>query len=192
MNKCEALNWLVENVVKWPASGKDIQRCPSGWIWKRDFDAGCVTLVTELRPTVEITQQEWLDHMPHSSSESVFIDGLISEPIICEMATVSDDVAAASKKKIYISGPMTGYPEFNRPAFNTVADKIKSDGDIPLNPALSPDGLSEHEYMRLAMEQLLMADEIIFLEGWNQSKGARAEYAMAEKLGIEVRFLEGE
>lgn len=44
--------------------------------------------------------------------------------------------------KVYIAGPMTGLPEFNRPAFFAVADRLVSAGDVPLNPAILPNGLT--------------------------------------------------
>ncbi|WOR63061.1 DUF4406 domain-containing protein [Citrobacter freundii] len=37
---------------------------------------------------------------------------------------------------------MTNRPHFNRPAFFATADRLKEAGDIPLNPAVLPDGLS--------------------------------------------------
>lgn len=44
--------------------------------------------------------------------------------------------------KVYIAGPMTNRPLFNRPTFFAAADRLKEAGDIPLNPAVLPDGLS--------------------------------------------------
>ncbi|MBN3043321.1 DUF4406 domain-containing protein [Pectobacterium brasiliense] len=41
--------------------------------------------------------------------------------------------------KVYISGPMTGIADFNRPAFNEEADRITTSGNIALNPASLPD-----------------------------------------------------
>ena len=46
--------------------------------------------------------------------------------------------------KTYIAGPMTGLPEFNRPAFNAAAKEIAASGHVPLNPAILPDGLSQY------------------------------------------------
>lgn len=43
--------------------------------------------------------------------------------------------------KIYIAGPMTGIPDYNRPAFNEYAAKLVEQGHTVLNPATLPDGL---------------------------------------------------
>lgn len=38
--------------------------------------------------------------------------------------------------KIYIAGPMTGYPDYNRAAFNAKASELMAEGHIVLNPAV--------------------------------------------------------
>ncbi|EPL8005939.1 DUF4406 domain-containing protein [Klebsiella aerogenes] len=35
---------------------------------------------------------------------------------------------------VYIAGPMTNVPQFNRPAFFAAAERLSAAGDIPLNP----------------------------------------------------------
>lgn len=90
--------------------------------------------------------------------------------------------------KTYIAGPMTGLPEFNRAAFNAAAKEITASGCVPLNPAILPDGLSQPDYMCICMAMLQRADAIYMLDGWQSSAGARAEYALAEKLEIEILF----
>lgn len=93
--------------------------------------------------------------------------------------------------KIYIAGPMTGLPEFNRPAFNSAAKVLAAGGNVPLNPAILPDGLTQPEYMDICLAMLRCADGIYMLSGWKESAGARAEKALAEKLGLFVFFGEG-
>jgi len=92
-------------------------------------------------------------------------------------------------KKIFISGPMSGITEFNRPAFNRAADRILSKGNIPLNPAILPDGLTEPECMDICMAMLRCADEMLMLSDWEKSAGARAEFAMGDKLGLPASFI---
>ena len=42
-------------------------------------------------------------------------------------------------KHIYLSGPMTGYPDFNRASFHAAAAKLRDEGHWVYNPA-------EYEY----------------------------------------------
>uniref|UniRef100_UPI003A94B0BD DUF4406 domain-containing protein n=1 Tax=Salmonella enterica TaxID=28901 RepID=UPI003A94B0BD len=85
---------------------------------------------------------------------------------------------------VYIAGPMTGLPDFNRAAFHSASDfLIKSDQTV-LNPASLPDGLAERDYMAIGLSMLNAADCIYLLRGWEKSAGARTELALAEKLGL--------
>lgn len=90
--------------------------------------------------------------------------------------------------KVYIAGPMTGLPDFNRPAFFAAAEVISAGGDIPLNPAILPSGLEQFEYMGICIAMLQNATHVYVLHGWEHSKGARAELALAEKLGLCIEF----
>ena len=88
--------------------------------------------------------------------------------------------------KVYIAGPMTGLPHFNRPAFQQAAINLSFEKHVPLNPAILPDGLTEADYMAVGITMLQRADAIFLLTGWQFSAGARAEHALALKLGLEV------
>lgn len=85
--------------------------------------------------------------------------------------------------KIYIAGPISGLPNFNRDAFNAVAHRLLGLSHVALNPAILPDGLEQHEYMAICIEMVKMADQLVMLPGWERSAGARAEHALAIKLG---------
>ncbi|EBC7336704.1 DUF4406 domain-containing protein [Salmonella enterica] len=92
--------------------------------------------------------------------------------------------------KVYIAGPMSGLPNFNRDRFNEIAGLVVKSGNIPLNPAILPDGLPERDYMAIGIAMLQCADAICLIEGWENSAGARAEKALADKLNIPlIRFL---
>lgn len=82
--------------------------------------------------------------------------------------------------KIYIAGPMTGYPDYNRAAFNAKASELMAEGHIVLNPAVLPGGLCQSEYMDICLAMVRSADAIYLLKGWDVSAGARAEHALAE------------
>lgn len=86
--------------------------------------------------------------------------------------------------KIYIAGPMTGLPNFNRHAFHQASLQLSSQGHIALNPAVLPDGLTQAEYMDVCLAMLRCADAIYLLDGWKLSAGARVERALAEKLAL--------
>lgn len=92
---------------------------------------------------------------------------------------------------IYIAGPMTGIRDFNRPAFFSAAQLLTERGHAVLNPASLPDGLTESQYMDICLAMLRCADVIYLLDGWENSAGARVEYALADKLGLDIIF-EGE
>lgn len=91
-----------------------------------------------------------------------------------------------SMKRIYIAGPMTGYDNFNRESFHSAADCCKEHNAIPLNPAILPDGLTQGQYMDICFAMIRAADAIYLLSGYEESKGAMAELAYAEKLELEV------
>lgn len=90
-------------------------------------------------------------------------------------------------QKVYIAGPMSGLPEENRPAFFAMAERVKAKGHIPLNPAILPDGLQQHEYMAICLEMVKMADRVLLLPGWKNSLGAKAEWSLARKLGKTIQ-----
>ena len=85
---------------------------------------------------------------------------------------------------IYLSGPMTGLPQNNCPAFNAVAAYYRAQHYTVLNPAETPPQPSWACYMRRALEQLAQADMIAMLPGWADSRGACIERRIAYDLEI--------
>ncbi|EEZ5178118.1 DUF4406 domain-containing protein [Escherichia coli] len=92
--------------------------------------------------------------------------------------------------RVYIAGPMTGYEDFNRPAFHAAGKALSQEGHTVLNPAVLPDGLMQAQYMDICMAMIRSVDAVYLLKNWYQSAGARAELALAEKLGCAVIFQE--
>ncbi|MFU0912997.1 DUF4406 domain-containing protein [Kluyvera intermedia] len=90
--------------------------------------------------------------------------------------------------KIYIAGPMSGMPNFNREAFNHEQIILGAKGHVVLNPALLPNGLTQPQYMDICLAMLRCAHAIYLLDGWEKSAGARAEKALAEKLRLEIIY----
>lgn len=94
------------------------------------------------------------------------------------------------RKIVYIAGPMSGLPEYNRPAFNTEALHQQQKGHVVLNPATLPDGLTQQQYMQICCPMVMMADEVIMLPAWINSQGATAEFNLAMKCGKVIRQAE--
>lgn len=86
---------------------------------------------------------------------------------------------------IYVSGPMTGLPEYNYPAFNYLAAELRADGHEVCNPAEFFGGdatRTRAEYIRESVVQLLECDMVVTLPGWELSEGACLEIQLAKEL----------
>jgi hypothetical protein len=95
---------------------------------------------------------------------------------------------------VYISGPMSGIPENNVPAF-IEANKMLSDyGFTVINPVVIGKDIggspSWEEFMLADLQALCGAEFIYQLPGWEKSYGARIEALWAEKLGIKKIIIE--
>lgn len=112
--------------------------------------------------------------------------------------------------RIYLAGPMQGIKDFNFPAFHAAArvlrlqgnhtvfspaekdeeiygkDSLKSDkGDIA-----DTKGFSLREALKIDMTWICdHAEAIALLPGWENSKGANAEWALAKALGLQIIYL---
>ena len=99
-------------------------------------------------------------------------------------------------KGIYISGPMTGIKELNRPTFDKAAQIINAiPGCRDHNPAtLDYDGQPKtyRQALTAAIKMLLNPDvqAIAFLPGYNDSKGALVEMMIAASIEIETYTLD--
>jgi hypothetical protein len=97
--------------------------------------------------------------------------------------------------RVYISGPMRGLPDYNYPVFHAVAEEIAKNGvdgggypheDTPLNPAANYGGDTSRditEYMQQDLHQVLSADALVLLPGWERSEGAQLEIRVASAVG---------
>jgi nucleoside 2-deoxyribosyltransferase len=101
--------------------------------------------------------------------------------------------------KLYIAGPMSGYPDLNFPEFRRAAEIIKAEGLTALSPldldlnkdAVDTGGADRHIFLREDFRLLLEADGILLLDGWLESVGANAELAVARMTGQSVWRLIG-
>lgn len=112
--------------------------------------------------------------------------------------------------RIYIAGPMRGYDVFNFPAFHAAASKLRADGHFVFSPAEKDQSIHGDEFAKGTKGDLAEieakgfslrralgddtawicaeGDGIYMLKGWEASKGAKAEKALAEALGLEVMY----
>jgi hypothetical protein len=107
--------------------------------------------------------------------------------------------------KLYIAGPMTGYKEWNFPAFFKAEEELKSLGFDVINPAHN-DGVTLEEamesagnperpnnswawYMRRDLPHVMESDALCVLEGWQESRGATLEVHVARALGMPIMVL---
>lgn len=92
-------------------------------------------------------------------------------------------------KRIYIAGPMSGYPDCNFAAFHAAAQRLAAAGWTVFNPAENFGGrkdLPREAYLRLDLATLTQCDALALLPGWEESRGAKLEYLVARELGCEV------
>lgn len=93
-------------------------------------------------------------------------------------------------EKVYVCGPMTGYPDFNRPAFRTAADLVRAQGFEVVTPADCYSGDSWEAGMKHDIPAMLSCDRVALLGEWEKSRGARLEVFIARELGMKVETLE--
>lgn len=91
---------------------------------------------------------------------------------------------------VYLSGPMTGLPDLNFPAFTAAATQLRSQGLRVINPAeLNPDqNASWHDCMRADIKALCDCNAIALMPGWERSAGANLELHIAHRLGLRIAF----
>ena len=89
---------------------------------------------------------------------------------------------------LYLSGPMSGYPDCNYPLFHAEAAVLRSHGYIVHNPAETGDMGSQYtDLLREDIRTILDCDGVATLEGWWSSKGAQIEITVAGAIGLPVR-----
>lgn len=97
----------------------------------------------------------------------------------------------SGRLRIYISGPMTGKPDLNFPAFHAAADLLRKQGYDPVNPVeLNVEQGDWHACMRNDIKALCDCDALALLPGWQESQGAHLELHIAHRLGLQIGTLE--
>lgn len=98
--------------------------------------------------------------------------------------------------KMFLSGPMTGYDDFNFPLFNHVAAELRERGFEVVNPVdickkfKKESVLSSKETFNkmIAMQQEAeqTCDTIVLLPGWEKSRGVRLELKTAIEKDMKI------
>ena len=97
------------------------------------------------------------------------------------------------KERWYVSGPMSGLPGMNKPAFHAETARLRALGYYVINPAESdlPEGSAWEDYMRADIKLLMDCTAIMMLPGYEKSRGAMLEYRIAQELGMTIALAAG-
>ena len=95
------------------------------------------------------------------------------------------------KKKVYISGPITGTKDYMS-RFSTAHLSLARQGYSVVNPAMVnamlPEDTTYDEYMDMSFAMLDMCNSVYKLDGWEKSNGACMEYERAVNNGLEIIY----
>lgn len=96
--------------------------------------------------------------------------------------------------KVYISGPITGVPDFEK-NFQSAEDYLSGLGYEVVNPVKIGKKLekknpapSYEDYMKVDIAALTECDAIFMLKGSSLSSGAKCEKHVAESLGLKIMY----
>lgn len=96
-------------------------------------------------------------------------------------------------KVVYLSGPMTGYPDHNYAAFEEARTTLRSLGLTVVCPAEAGvvEGWSWEQYLKRDLKMMLDCEALVVLPEWEKSRGARLEATVAWQLNMPVAEYEG-
>lgn len=119
-----------------------------------------------------------------------------------EDEVLGDDIDKAFDRAVfhrscYLAGPMSGYENFNFPAFEKAAADLRSRGWRVFSPhetgwgdgdptTGSTDEKEYREFMAEDLRQVCLADAVICLPNWEDSRGANLEVSVARRLDLPV------
>lgn len=94
--------------------------------------------------------------------------------------------------RLYVSGPMTGIPEHNFPAFRQASANLAEVGYEVLDPSRhgADPAFSWEDYLRRDLADVLIVDALALLPGWEASRGATLEVHVAKALGMPCQPVE--
>lgn len=94
--------------------------------------------------------------------------------------------------RLYLSGPMTGLPKHNYPAFMRWARLLRKANYQVINPAELDDGtpLNWIQCLKRDVTKLFTCTGIATMPGWTKSKGANLEVHIGRELDYPVHSVE--
>jgi hypothetical protein len=123
--------------------------------------------------------------------------------MIDSSSTKEEIAEEANKVKVYLSGPMSGLPDSNYPAFHKAAAALRAKGYEVLSPAeykpahgaqtqgaTRPQDTPWHAWLKRGLRLMLKSDAVFVLDGWEQSRGASLEVSIAKELQMPIYTLD--
>lgn len=198
------LLWFYENKPEFDTRTSTKQRIAEGeadWAW---FEAlPTEELADSLSFNDPFVEASWVDGFLKLAKE-LAADTTVPAQLIDELMTpiYQDTTLAAleferkNKPKgpvYYVSGPMSGMPDHNFPAFAAKAAELRAEGKTVINPAELPGEGDEHPWEWFLRRDLIAmleggAEIIEMLPGWEQSRGAQLEHHVASALGFTIVY----
>lgn len=157
-------------------------------------ETDCGNIAQPVAEVVQMNQSRYFSCLATSETTTPQIGAkLYAAPQPEEVQRHAVSLSKDRQNRIYIAGPMTGYAEFNFPAFNVMADKLRAQGFHVENPAEHGivDGAEWADYLHYDIGRLATCAYLMLLPGWSKSKGAALEVSIAKGLGMGVNFAEG-
>jgi hypothetical protein len=95
-------------------------------------------------------------------------------------------------KILYVSGPMSGYDDYNWPSFKEATRQLRKAGYEVRCPTESGAGFDMPwvECLKLSLKAMMDCSAVALLPGWEHSRGATIEVDLAHKLEMSVHSLE--
>ncbi|WAH39252.1 DUF3850 domain-containing protein [Alicyclobacillus dauci] len=150
----------------------------------REFAVGDTLALGEWNPTTQTyTGRTCTVRVTHILRGGPWLsDGYVAISI----SVMNDRSSELSRMKVYISGPMSGIAEFNRPVFDNAAEMLREAGYNVFNPGAVRINGEWEDFMRHDIKAQMDCDVVVLLQNWHMSRGSQLEVYLAKQLGIRV------